>query len=230
MSLSDSYHVPSWGSVSGPMFLLGGLCLGDTTRMGTTLWWWAGRTHPTGMLVCSIIVIVVDGSLALMIRNTSLEIRVISSVTQHQIQRPGKEGQETWNLCGRLWWPSFYDLFVQGWGTWPSWHPPGSAAETLCGTLLVYLHNHTSNKIVFLHAYNDRQISSKIHAFLPACFKFLHFCYQRVLTTLVCFCDGTLHWKQQDISTKGWFAYWSRKSRKRWLSEIMESWSWNWLT
>ena len=23
-------------------------------------------------------------------------------------------GQETWTLCGHLWWPSFYDLYLQG--------------------------------------------------------------------------------------------------------------------
>ena len=32
--------------------------------------------------------------------------------------------QETWNLCGYLWWPSFYDLFLQCWGKpWPPCHP-----------------------------------------------------------------------------------------------------------
>ena len=36
---------------------------------------------------------------------------------QHRIQRPGC--QETCNLCGRLWQPSFYDLFLQGWGNGP---------------------------------------------------------------------------------------------------------------
>ena len=25
----------------------------------------------------------------------------------------------------------FYDLFVQGWGPWPPWHPPGSATEIM---------------------------------------------------------------------------------------------------
>ena len=40
----------------------------------------------------------------------------------------GLGGQETWNLCGRLWRPFFYLLFVQGWGgPWPPQHPLGSA-------------------------------------------------------------------------------------------------------
>ena len=50
---------------------------------------------------------------------------------QHRIQWQGREGQETWNLCGHS--HLFYDLFVQGWGgPWPPRHrPPGSATESL---------------------------------------------------------------------------------------------------
>ena len=120
--------------LTAPMFLLGGLCLVKCSFWGVSVWetppGWVphyGDEQAVHILLECLFVqslwLLLTGNLALMIRNTSLEIRVISSVTQHQIQRPGKEGQETWNLCGRLWWPSFYDLFVQGWGTWPPWHP-----------------------------------------------------------------------------------------------------------
>ena len=44
---------------------------------------------------------------------------------QHRIQRPG--GQETWNLCGCLWRPSFLWLICTGLGgPRPPRHPPGS--------------------------------------------------------------------------------------------------------
>ena len=36
---------------------------------------------------------------------------------QHRIQRPGRgRGQETWNLCGCFWWPSFLWLVCTGLG------------------------------------------------------------------------------------------------------------------
>ena len=37
-------------------------------------------------------------------------------------------GRETWNLCGRLWWPSFlWPIFTGPGGPWPLGPPPGSA-------------------------------------------------------------------------------------------------------
>ena len=57
---------------------------------------------------------------------------------QHRIQRPGRgRGQETWNLCGHLWRPSFLWLICTGLGgPWPPQHPPGSATAKC----LVYRH------------------------------------------------------------------------------------------
>ena len=46
-------------------------------------------------------------------------------------------GRETWNLCGRLQRPLFYDLFSQGWGGHGPLGPPGSATDI----------SHLSNRI-----------------------------------------------------------------------------------
>ena len=40
----------------------------------------------------------------------------VGIIIQHRIQRPGRGGQETWNLCGRLWQPSFLWLVSTGLG------------------------------------------------------------------------------------------------------------------
>ena len=53
---------------------------------------------------------------------------------QHRIQQPGGGGgQETWNLCGRLWQPPFLWRIFTGLGPMTPW-PPRSA--TGCTTVL----------------------------------------------------------------------------------------------
>ena len=65
---------------------------------------------------------------------------------QYRIQRPGKGGQETWNLCCHLWRPSFLWLICTGLGgAWPPRHPPGSATG-LSNTMYV----ETNNSWTFL--------------------------------------------------------------------------------
>ena len=75
------------------------------------------------------------------------EIKFISFSIGSRDRVGGGEGQETWNLCGRLWRPSYLWLICTGpgGGAWHPRHPSGSATEfkgvfcLLCNFEALYL-------------------------------------------------------------------------------------------
>ena len=69
-------------------------------------------------------------------KNSSLTPGIILSKTVDRCSS-GSRGRETWNLYGRLWWPSFLWLIFTGPGGMPP--PPGSATAVLPGAMIRYL-------------------------------------------------------------------------------------------